>query len=94
MFIITKFNCIVKLSSDDKLLIPFIVKFLESRNTNLKSKVYLKVKHLKDFDGVIATGTNNSHRYFEYYFRKYPTILRKTRHSIAVLDGNETDTGL
>ena len=92
--LLLNFNCIVKLSSDDKLLIPFIVKFLESRNNNLKSKVIFESETLKNFDGVIATGNNNSHRYFDYYFSKYPTILRKTRHSIAVLDGNESDTDL
>ena len=52
------------------------------------------VKKLKNFDGVIATGNNNSHRYFDYYFSKYPNLLRKTRHSIAVLDGNENDNNL
>ena len=92
--LLLNFNCIVKLSSDDKLLIPFIVKFLESRNNNLKSKVIFESETLKNFDGVIATGNNNSHRYFDYYFSKYPTLLRKTRHSIAVLDGNESDTDL
>ena len=76
--LLLNFNCIVKLSSDDKLLIPFIVKFLESRNNNLKSKVIFESETLKNFDGVIATGNNNSHRYFDYYFSKYPTILRKT----------------
>ena len=92
--LLLNFDCIVKLSSEDKLLIPFIVKFLESRNEKLKNKVTFESNKLKDFDGVIATGNNNSHRYFDYYFSKYPNLLRKTRHSIAVLDGKESDKDL
>lgn len=92
--LLLNFDCIVKLSSEDKLLIPFIVKFLESRNQKLKNKVTFESDKLKDFDGVIATGNNNSHRYFDYYFSKYPNLLRKTRHSIAVLDGKESDKDL
>jgi len=92
--LLLNFDCIVKLSSEDKLLIPFIVKFLESRNEKLKNKVTFESEKLKDFDGVIATGNNNSHRYFDYYFSKYPNLLRKTRHSIAVLDGKESDKDL
>ena len=92
--LLLNFDCIVKLSSEDKLLIPFIVKFLESRNEKLKNKVTFESEKLKDFDGVIATGNNNSHRYFDYYFSKYPNLLRKTRHSIAVLDGKESNNDL
>ena len=92
--LLLNFDCIVKLSSEDKLLIPFIVKFFESRNEKLKNKVTFESDKLKDFDGVIATGNNNSHRYFDYYFSKYPNLLRKTRHSIAVLDGKESDNDL
>ena len=45
---------------------------------------------LKDCDAYIATGSNNSARYFEYYFKKYPHIIRRNRTSVAILDGNET----
>ncbi len=45
---------------------------------------------LKGFDAVIATGSDNSSRYFEYYFGKYPHIIRKNRNSIALLSGNES----
>jgi len=82
------------LQENNKFIIPFIVKFLESRNKKLNNKVVFESEKLKNFDGVIATGNNNSHRYFEYYFSKYPNLLRKTRHSIAVLDGNESDEDL
>ena len=92
--LLLNFDCLVKLSSDDKLLIPFIVKFLESRNKKFKNKVIFENEKFKNFDGVIATGNNKSHRYFDDYFSKYPNLLRKTRHSIAVLDGNESDNDL
>ena len=88
------FKCLIKLSSDDKILIPFIVDFLEFRNPNIKSRITFQVNTLKKFDAVIATGSDNSNKYFEFYFKNYPNLLRKTRHSIAVLDGNETDQDL
>ena len=92
--LILGFKCIVKLSSDDKILIPLIVKFLQSRFDGFKEKVFFESNILKNFDAVIATGSNNSHKYFEYYFGKYPNLLRKTRHSVAVLNGNESDSEL
>ena len=52
--------------------------------------IHLTEDRLIDFDAVIATGSNNSARYFEYYFGKYPHIIRKNRNSAAVLTGNET----
>ena len=49
---------------------------------------------LTNFDAVIATGSDNSSRYFEYYFGKYPNIIRKNRNSIAIIEGDETDDEL
>src|SRR5690606_755395 len=49
---------------------------------------------LENFDAVIATGSNNTSKYFEYYFGKYPNIIRKNRNSVAVLSGNETEEEL
>ena len=92
--LILGFKCTVKLSSDDKILIPLIVKFIQSRFDGFKEKVFFESNILKNFDAVIATGSNNSHKYFEYYFGKYPNLLRKTRHSVAVLNGNESDSEL
>ena len=88
--LILNFNCIVKLSSDDKILIPFIIEFLDSVLPGIKNKVEFTTNPIKEFSGVIATGSNSSFKYFEYYFGSYPNVLRKTRHSIAVLDGNES----
>ena len=92
--LILNFNCIVKLSSDDKILIPFIVDYLDSIVPGIKNKVEFTTNPIKDFSGVIATGSNSSFKYFEYYFGNYPNVLRKTRHSIAVLDSNESEEDL
>ncbi len=48
------------------------------------------IPRLRGMDAYIATGSNNSARYFDYYFGKYPSLIRRNRTSIAVLDGNET----
>ena len=92
--LIMNFHCIVKLSSDDKILIPFIVEYLDSIVPGIKNQVKFTTNPIKDFNGVIATGSNNSFKYFEYYFGNYPNLLRKTRHSIAVLNGKETEMDL
>ena len=51
-------------------------------------------KKLSNFDAIIATGSNNTSRYFEFYFKNYPHIIRKNRNSIAILNGNETQEEL
>src|ERR1035437_10265636 len=83
-----------KLSSDDKLLLPFIAKILISIDPEFADHIEFTTEQLKKFDAVIATGSNNSARYFDYYFGKYPTIIRKNRNSIAVLTGTETNKEL
>lgn len=79
-----------KLSSDDKLLLPFIAKILIFLEPKFTDQIEFTYDQLKKFDAVIATGSNNSARYFEYYFGKYPSIIRKNRNSVAVLTGTET----
>lgn len=76
-----------KLSSQDKFLIPLVMDFLQ---TFTKETTTTWVDRLQNFDATIATGSNNSARYFEYYFRKVPHIIRKNRNSVAVINGNET----
>ena len=88
------YNCLIKLSSDDKILIPLIVDFIESLLPGFKNKIKFVEKPLKNFHGVIATGSDSSFKYFEYYFKNYPRLLRKNRHSIAILDGNESERDL
>jgi hypothetical protein len=80
----------VKLSSDDHLLIPAIARLLIAIEPQFETRIQFVSGKLEQIDAVIATGSNNTSRYFEYYFGKYPSIIRKSRSSIAVLSGNET----
>ncbi len=79
----------IKLSSKDDALFPFILSQLKEIDPELNSRVEV-VETLTNFDAVIATGSNNTNRYFEYYFRNHPKILRKNRNSVAILTGNES----
>lgn len=82
---------LIKMSSSDDKLLPAVLTELTELLPNIKTQIQY-VQQLKDFDAVIATGSNNTSRYFEYYFGKVPHIIRKNRNSIAVLTGNETAT--
>ncbi len=85
-------HALVKLSSDDKILPKFIVAALLQIEPAFADRItLLNDEKLEKYDAVIATGSNNSNRYFEHYFSKVPNILRKNRNSIAVLTGKETD---
>ncbi len=79
-----------KLSSNDKQLLPILAKFLGYDNPKFKDYIEFTDGKLHNIDAVIATGSNNTARYFEYYFGKYPNIIRKNRNSVAVLTGKET----
>jgi hypothetical protein len=79
----------IKLSSKDTILIHHIVKALTEQYPELTKWISIQ-DMLKDCDAYIATGSDNSARYFEYYFSKYPHIIRKNRTSVAILDGTET----
>jgi len=87
-------NIIAKTSSKDAELIVYLGEILCSLNPGFREKISFTDGLLKDFDAVIATGSDNSSRYFEYYFGKYPHIIRKNRNSIAVIEGSETDSEL
>jgi hypothetical protein len=78
-----------KLSSEDKVLLPFIAKILVHIEPRYAENIEFTDGPLKGMDAVIATGSNNSARYFDYYFGKYPNIIRKNRNSVAVLTGKE-----
>lgn len=80
---------LIKSSSQDKSLIPYFLQKLIEFEPKFKEQVKF-IDRLEGFDAVIATGSTNTSRYFEYYFRKVPHIIRKNRNSIAVLTGNET----
>ena len=79
----------IKLSSEDRFLLPHILLMLPEElrsNINLIDKL-----ELDSVDAVIATGSNNTSRYFESYFASKPNIIRKNRTSCAVITGKETD---
>jgi len=78
-----------KVSSDDHLLIPFLAALLLQFEPEFKDRIEFSDGRVKEMDAVIATGSTNSSRYFDYYFGKYPHIIRKNRHSIAILNGSE-----
>jgi len=88
--LITGNRLIAKASSKDPDLIVFISNILCDINPLFKKNITFTDALLKGFDAVIATGSDNSSRYFEYYFGKYPHIIRKNRNSVAIIDGTET----
>tara|TARA_R100000935_G_scaffold42923_1_gene65305 strand:- start:126595 stop:127647 length:1053 start_codon:yes stop_codon:yes gene_type:complete len=79
-----------KLSSNDKVLLPFLSSYLLAVEPGFADTIKLTTKKLEDFDAVIATGSDNTALYFEHYFGKYPNIIRKNRNSVAILTGKET----
>lgn len=81
---------VIKLSSKDSHLFKFILRFLVKENPDFSTKFDVVENKLQIFDAVIATGNNISANQFELYFKKYPKIIRRNRHSIAILNGNET----
>ena len=83
-----------KLSTDDKILLPALAEVLCQIEPAFNQMIQFTESTLKDFDAIIATGSNNTARYFEYYFSKYPHIIRKNRNGVAVLSGNESDESL
>jgi hypothetical protein len=88
-------KAIVKMSDDDAVLTKLVINELIGINPEFKESIMISEERLpKDFDAVIATGSNNTNRYFEYYFRNKPHLLRKNRNSVAVLTGNETPEDL
>jgi hypothetical protein len=67
-----------------------VIETLISIEPDFETVTVVTTDSLKDFDMVIATGSNNSSRYFEYYFRNIPSIIRRNRNSLAIIDGTET----
>lgn len=88
--LITGNKALIKTSSNDQHLLPFLAKYLIAVDGNLKDSITFVEGKLENFDAVIATGSNNTARYFEYYFKDKPSIIRKNRNSAAILTGKET----
>ncbi len=82
-------QAMVKLSSKDAVLFKALAEMLYELNPNTQERLEI-AERLQNFDAIIATGSNNSARYFETYFGKYPNIIRKSRSSVAVLTGQES----
>ncbi|MGB0173203.1 MAG: acyl-CoA reductase, partial [Flavobacteriaceae bacterium] len=78
----------------DKVLIPALVRILQHSFAQINERVQFVNDRLGQVDKVIATGSNNSSRYFSYYFKNIPHIIRKNRNSVAVLTGEETEEQL
>ena len=83
----------IKASSKDSILIKHIINKLVEWDERVNDDVHFE-DNLKGCDAYIATGSNNSSRYFDYYFCKYPNIIRKNRTSVALLDGTESEEDL
>lgn len=92
--LISGHKVLVKTSSNDQKLLPFLAHYLISIQPEIKDYITFTEGKLENFDAVIATGSNNTARYFEYYFKDKPSIIRKNRNSVAVLDGSETEEQL
>ena len=92
--IVAGHNLVIKQSSNDIHLLPFIVSYLTHEESLIKSKIKFVDNKIERFDAVIATGSNNTARYFNSYFKNKPSIIRNNRNSIAILNGNESENDL
>ena len=86
-------TAVVKLSSKDTVLMKYVIESLIEINPAFE-KLIIQQEQLKNCDAYIATGSNNTGRYFEQYFGKYPHIIRKNKTSIAILNGKESKAEL
>ncbi len=84
----------VKLSQKDYSLSLLVIELLRAIDPKLKNRIETTSDQIKKFDAVIATGSNNTKRYFEYYFKNVPSIIRGHKNSVAVIIGNETEEDL
>lgn len=92
--LITGNKALCKLSSSDSRIPMKLIEWMYEWNPELKERIQISVGPIKNYDAVIATGSNNSIAQFETYFSHVPHLFRKNRSSIALLDGSETDLEL
>lgn len=83
----------IKPSSDDQFLTRTIIDWIIEIEPRFKKNIEIREK-LTNIDAVIATGSDNTARYFEYYFKNIPNIIRKNRTSVAILTGKESEVEL
>ncbi len=91
---LTGHKSLIKLSDKDPFFVPFLIEQLSTLNVPIEQYFAISESQMKDFDAVIATGSNNSARYFDAYFGKYPNIIRKNRNAVGILRGDETTEDL
>ncbi|AHF15219.1 acyl-CoA reductase [Niabella soli] len=82
-------KALVKASSKDETLIPHLVKKMIGWEPEVEQLISFAAL-LKGCDAYIATGSDNTAGYFDYYFSKYPSLIRRNRTSAAILTGRET----
>ena len=82
-------HTVIRPSEKEKFLTPYILKALGDIDERTKA-YFTIVPKVQKVDAMIATGSNNSSRYFEAYFGKYPNIIRKNRNAVAILNGTES----
>ena len=86
---------VIKMSTNDNIILPIIIDELISIEPGFKERIsFIEEVKNKQFDGVIATGNDNSAKYFEHYFKGAKKIIRKNRRSVAILDGSESKAEL
>ena len=88
--LISGHKVLAKTSSNDQHLLPFLAKYLIAVAPEFAKYITFTAGKLTDFDAIIATGSNNTARYFEHYFSHVPNIIRKNRNSAAILSGDES----
>lgn len=91
--LISGHSIMLKPSSQDRILTTFVIDFLQ-QNSVFQDKIYITEQKLRNFDAIIATGSNNTALYFESYFGKYPHIIRKNRNAVAVITEQDSDEDL
>jgi hypothetical protein len=87
-------KALIKLASDDAILLPFFLKLLCHYESSFENHILFADGKLGKFDAIIATGSDNTASHLHYYFGKYPNIIRKSRTSIAILNGQESTKDL
>jgi len=87
-------KAVIKLSSNDTILLPFIASYLIDVVPTLQNEIEFTESRLEKFDAVIATGSDNTSRYFEHYFGHKPNVIRKNRNSAAIITGKESNEQL
>ena len=92
--LISGHRILAKLSASDDQILPGMAGVLCEYNPEWREMIIFTTGKLENFEAVIATGSTNTSRYFEYYFGRYPNIIRKNRNSVAVLNGQETESDL